>query len=136
MRYWDSHQKDALSTTDVSYSNVELEPYLLRGFSVSKKTSISPFIKGNLRLNMDSAYLQGNQSYLDNLSENDFAGWTQRDFYQEVILRDTELFSKHELAGSFGAWLHFKQHNNMKFSLKVEGGYRTALESLHRFEEH
>ncbi|MFV0541380.1 MAG: DUF6850 family outer membrane beta-barrel protein [Aestuariibaculum sp.] len=133
--YWDLDQKDALSTTKSSYSNFQVEQYILRLFPVSNKVSLAPYLKYNLRLNVDSNFYQGNIEALNNIAEYDFAAYTLRDFYNEVIYPDFELFTKNQLSLCLGNTLHFKQKNNVQLSLKLEGGYAIPLQNMLNFNK-
>ncbi|NKI27560.1 hypothetical protein HCG49_13400 [Arenibacter sp. 6A1] len=78
------NQHNALATTTVNNTNLGLRNYVLPAFFVLKSLAVSQYFKSRFRLNIDNEFIHYNQEYLENIKEYDFAGYTQRDFYEET----------------------------------------------------
>ncbi|MCR8668470.1 hypothetical protein NO995_12320 [Aestuariibaculum sp. M13] len=132
-KIWSVEQRDALATTSSNYTNLDFQPYIMRSFAVSDNMALSPFFKSTLRLNLDELYIQGNTSDLENIQENDFAAYAQRDFYSEVIIPNHELYSVNQLNLSGGTFININSQKHYNVSLKLQAGYQIAFQQMHAF---
>ncbi|WP_461532103.1 DUF6850 family outer membrane beta-barrel protein [Sinomicrobium sp.] len=135
LTYWDLNQRDALSTTYSRYSNMEIGGHVMRSFELGKNMLVSPIVKSRFRLNTDAEFAQGNTDYLNNIGANDFAGYTLRGFYDEVVYPDYELFSNNELDISIGTLLRFKTSARVNTQFNFDLGFKKPFGSLQYFQE-
>ena len=129
----DINQFDALATTKFNYTNFEISNYLLYSFPISKKTHLNPFINSSLRLNLSNKYIQGNSEYFENIQENDYASLAQRDFYTDVILPNTELFTVSQLHLKTGSSIQIETKHKYNLILSIKGGTYFPLEKSKNF---
>ena len=141
-KYWDMGistvfrsvgQLDALATTTSDHTNLDIKNYVLHSFPVSSSLIFSPYLKSMLRFNIDNKYIQGNEQYLETLEENDFAGYTQGDYYNEVIIPNSELYSTNQLNFDLGITIQIKTKQNYSLSTKIQGGVSLPLQKLKNF---
>jgi hypothetical protein len=130
---WNIKQEDALAATILNYNNLDVESYVLRSFSLSNSLALSPFFKSMIRFNLNHLYSQGNKYDLENLEENDFAGYAQRDFYNEVVIPNSELYSSDQIKLSLGTLMQINSNKRFDLSLKIQAGTNFSLQKTKKF---
>jgi len=132
---WQVNQYDALATTTSNYTNLDLEDYILYSFPLSKTVAFSPYLKNKFRFNVAHKFIQGNKEDFDTIAENDFAAYVQRDFYNEVIIPNAELYSTHQLQLNLGTWLKIATKKEYTISINLEGGINLPLQKMKKFSD-
>jgi|GEM_PF-2330135 len=132
---WNVIQNDALSTTYSAYTNLEFGGHLMHSFKVGENLLISPIFKSHFRMNMNSEYKQGNANYLANVAENDYAGLTLQEYYNEVVMPDNELYTHNGLDVSLGTQINFKASERVNTQLSFDLGLNKPVEELYYFQE-
>ena len=127
-------QHDALAKTTSNYTNINIQSYILRAFPLSKTVTLSPYFKNTVKFNLSNTYIQGNKNDFNNIKENDFAGYVQRDFYNEVIIPNTELYSTNQLHLNLGTLIQLSTKKVYNINLKAEGGINLPLQQMQHFK--
>jgi len=131
---WKIKQRDALANTLSQYQNSEIGLVSKKNIIMGDNFQISPFLNLNVRIPLNSNLINGNATYLDNISENDFAGLTLKSFYQDVVYPDFEMWSTPAINFKFGSALRVFSSEKIQSFFNFEGGATKPLEKLENFD--
>ncbi|MCF4102355.1 hypothetical protein L1I30_11815 [Gillisia sp. M10.2A] len=131
--YSNVSQKDALAATQSNLHNVNLAFYGLKSFQLNEHIALAPFAEIGLKYNLSSEFINGNQIYLQNIAENDYAGLALKDYYNDVIYPDVEMLSSDLLDLTVGVNLKLASTNKFNTLLHIKAGNLWALNDLKYF---
>lgn len=128
-------QIDALAQTTSRYTNMEAGLSIQKSILQGRTITILPFITMSGRFNMDSYFINGNKDYLENILETDYAGLTQKTFYEEVVYPDYALYSSNSLYTSLGTNVGFKLSEKLDGMIVAKGGIEHLITQTTYFNE-
>lgn len=132
--YTRSEQQDAVEQSQLKFSYLQPNFYILKRFKLSPDLAFLPKLASQVNLSIQYENLYPDTSYLDNIDDRDFYGLTRKLFYEEVTLPNAELFAASNWQTSIDLGFNFKSFQNLDTYFNVAGSYQQSFEQLDHFE--
>ncbi len=133
LSYWETSQRDALAVTRSNLKNIEVELYGQKVIYKNQKIRIRPHFKTCLMFNFEENLENENSQYLENIDEYDYMGFSLRNYYNQVITPDHQLFSTSRLKIEAGSYIDFIGNENIRTLFNLKVGYFSAIEDVNYF---
>ncbi|MDW7693853.1 hypothetical protein R9C00_03770 [Flammeovirgaceae bacterium SG7u.111] len=127
-------QRDALSSTTVQLTRLHAELYAQKEFKPFAKVICLPSLTFGYQQNIQNKLVDGNDGYLKTIEDDDYAGLSLKDFYDNVVYHDLYINSLNPITGSLGCTISFLNSETFNTSIKIDEYVQAAFsEELFRF---
>ncbi|WBL21349.1 DUF6850 family outer membrane beta-barrel protein [Zunongwangia sp. HRR-M8] len=131
--YRNSEQKDVLEQSRLNFSFVKPEFYAMKRIKINPNLDFLPKVSGQVNISLNHQFNYPNASYFNSIQDKDFFGLTQKLFYEEVTLPNSELFSASNWQSSIDLGLNLKSIQNLDTYFSIKGSYQESFNNLQYF---
>ncbi|WBL26800.1 DUF6850 family outer membrane beta-barrel protein [Zunongwangia sp. HGR-M22] len=132
--FTNSKQKDVLEQSRLEFSFLQPKIYAMKRYKISPNLDFLPKISGQVNISLNHQFNYPNASYFDSIEDKDFFGLTQKLFYEEVTLPNSELFSASNWQTSIDLGFNFNSFKNLDTYFTIGGGYQESFNNLQYFD--
>ncbi|MBW2960537.1 DUF6850 family outer membrane beta-barrel protein [Mesonia aestuariivivens] len=133
--FTNSKQQDVLEQSRLEFSFLKPKIYAMKRYKISPNLDFLPKVSGQVNISLNHQFNYPNASYFNSIEDKDFFGLTQKLFYEEVTLPNSELFSASNWQSTIDLGVNLKSIQNLDTYFNISGTYNQTFNQLQYFEK-